>query len=317
MSRSLRGTCMAGLLAVSSLASAAEPAPAAKELTGLLEYFLAGASRNDAAAHRRFWADELIYTSSAGVRTNKQEILEGLRGDSGAAGEPPVSYSAEDIRIRQYGDTAIVAFRLVGRTGAGDEVQTQGYLNTGTFLRRDGEWRAVAWQATREKAPEPVRPVAAKEAAVNLTPGAVARPGLADEIRAADAEFFKAFFDTCDLATVRRYVTDDFEMFHDKGGRVAASGADFVKTAEDKCRRQAEGTDFLSTRKLIPDSLQVHPINDFGAIATGRHEFFAVKAGAPDRLTETGQFTIVWKEEGGQWKLARALSYDHVLAQPQ
>ncbi len=40
-----------------------------------------------------------------------------------------------------------------------------------------------------------------------------------------------------------------------------------------------------------------------------------MKAGEPDRLTETGQFTIVWKEEDGRWKLARALSFDHVLAQ--
>ena len=76
---------------------------------------------------------------------------------------------------------------------------TENYLNTGTFLRRNGEWRAVAWQATRE--PEPRATAApAKDAPVNLTPGAVARPGLAAEIQAADAAFFKAFFDTCDIA---------------------------------------------------------------------------------------------------------------------
>jgi ketosteroid isomerase-like protein len=308
---------VASLLVLPLAALAAKPAPAEKELTELLEYFLDGASRDDVAAHQRFWADDLIYTRSAGVRTDKREILESLRAGPEASDEPPVRYSAEDIRIQQYGDTAIVAFRLVGRTGTADRPETLGFLNTGTFLKRDGEWRAVAWQATREAEPEPARPQPAKEAAVNLTPGAVARPGLAEEIRAADAEFFKAFFDTCDIATVRRYLTDDFEMFHDKGGRVAASGAEFVKTTEDKCRRQAEGSDFLSTRKLLPDTFEVHAINGYGAISTGSHEFFAVKAGAPDRLTETGRFTLVWKEENGQWKLARALSFDHVLANPQ
>ena len=65
----------------------------------------------------------------------------------------------------------------------------------------------------------------------------------------------------------------------------------------------------------LPATLRVYPVNNYGAIATGTHEFFAVKAGEPDRLTETGQFTIVWKEEDGRWKLARALSFDHVLAQ--
>ena len=301
------------LSATGGLARAAEPAPAAAELTRLLNEFLAGASRDDIKAHERFWADDLIYTRSAGVRTNKQEILQSVRADAESPGEPPMTYSAEDVRIQQYGDTAIVAFRLVGRT-AGEAPVTQYYLNTGTFLKRNGEWRAVAWHATKAAEAEPERPTPAKEAEVHLTPGAVARPGLTDEIRAADAEFFRAFFDTCDIETVRRYVTDDFEMFHDKGGRVATSGAAFVQDAADKCKRQAEGTDFLSTRKLVPGSLKVYPINDYGAIETGVHEFFAVRKGEPDRLTETGQFTIVWKEENGQWRAARALSFDHVLA---
>jgi ketosteroid isomerase-like protein len=302
------------LLAGAGLAArAGETAPAAQELTDLLRHFLEGASRNDPAVHERFWSDDLVYTRSAGVRLGKAEILEGLRAGAGTPDEPPVAYSAENLRIRQYGDTAVVAFRLVGRTG-GERPATTYFLNTGTFVKQGREWRAVAWQATREAEPAP--PAPAREAPVNLTPGAVARPGLADEIRAADAEFFEAFFDTCDVATVRRFVTDDFEMFHDKGGRVAASGADFVKDTEDKCRRQAEGTDFLSTRKLLPEALKVYPIDDYGAISIGRHEFFAVKKGVPDRLTETGQFVIVWKEEGGQWRLARALSFDHVLANP-
>lgn len=160
---------------------------------------------------------------------------------------------------------------------------------------------------------EPQRPEPKKEAPVNLTPGAKARPGLYEEILKADAEFFKAFFDTCDIETVRRYVADDFEMFHDKGGRVSTSGAQFVKDAEAKCKRQVEGTDFLSTRKL--ETMKVYPINNYGAIETGTHRFYALQEGKPDRLTETAQFTQVWKEENGQWKLARVLSYDHQLAE--
>ena len=282
-----------------------EAAPDAEVLTRLLEYFLDGASRNDIAAHERFWADELVYTRSAGVRTNKAEILAGLRGGSDPA-EPPTAYSAEDIRIQQYGDTATVAFRLVGRVGAAPE--TLNFLNTGTFLKRNGEWRAVAWQATRV-------PLESKqEAPVNLFPGATARAGLEDEIRQADAEFFHALYDTCDVETVRRYIADDFEMIHDKGGVVSQSGADFVRITQEKCKRQADGIDFVSTRKLVPESLKIYPIQKNGAIEIGTHTFYAVKSGQPDRLTETGQFTHYWKQENGQWKLSRVLSYDHVLA---
>jgi ketosteroid isomerase-like protein len=119
------------------------------ELTRMLHQFLAGASREDAEAHDRFWADDLIYTSSAGLRLGKADIMSRLgAAASDAAEEPATVYSAEDIRIQQYGDTAVVAFRLLGTPG--DEAQAvMQYFNTGTFLRRDGKWRVVAWQATR------------------------------------------------------------------------------------------------------------------------------------------------------------------------
>ena len=298
---------LAASLFLTTIAAAQEAAPDVAELKRLLAWFLDGASRNDAAVHERFWAEELVYTRSAGVRTDKAGILADVRKGADPA-EPPTAYSAEDVDVRQYGDTAIVAFRLVGKVG-GDNPDTLNFLNTGTFLKRNGEWRAIAWQATRM----PLAP--AQDAPVNLTPGAMARPGLAEEIRRADAEFFRAFFDTCDVDTVRRYIADDFEMIHDKGGIVATSGAQFVQETVDKCKRQAEGTDFLSTRKLVPDTLKVYPIQQDGAIATGTHTFYAVKAGEPDRLTETGQFTTFWKQVDGQWKMMRALSYDHVLAQ--
>ncbi|HWW74504.1 MAG TPA: hypothetical protein VNZ44_03860, partial [Pyrinomonadaceae bacterium] len=49
-------------------------APDAAELTRLLNEFLAGAGRNDAAAHERFWAEDLVYTGSSGRRVGKADI---------------------------------------------------------------------------------------------------------------------------------------------------------------------------------------------------------------------------------------------------
>lgn len=300
--------CLAFLLPPAAIAQGAGPAPAAEELTRLLKQFLDGASRNDVAAHDRFWADDLIYTRSAGVRMGKAEILANAVSGPTATAGGQTDYSAEDIRIQQYGDMAVVAFRLVGVTGSDDQATVTQYLNTGTLVKRGREWRAVAWQSTRMPEPQ-------KEAAINLTPGAVARPGLHEEILKADAEFFRAFFDTCDIETVRRYIADDFEMFHDKGGLVSTSGAEFVKITQDKCKRQAEGTDFLSVRKLVPESMTVYALDNYGAIQVGTHDFYAIQEGKPDRLTETGRFTHVWKDENGQWRLARVLSFDHELAQ--
>lgn len=157
---------VAVLVGTAGTARAAD-APDAEALTRMLNEFLAGATVNDAAAHDRFWAEDLIYTSSNGERFGKAEIMEGLAaaakpGSAEKAAEPMLVYSAEDIRIQQYGDTAIVAFTLLGR-GQSDATEGappggQRFFNTGTFLRRAGTWQVVAWQATRIPAPNPESP---------------------------------------------------------------------------------------------------------------------------------------------------------------
>jgi uncharacterized protein YciI/ketosteroid isomerase-like protein len=144
-------------LAFAPEARAAAGAPAAGELTALVKDFLAGVSRNDAAVHEGFWADDLVYTRAAGERVGKADILRDVRATrTPAAGAPATTYSAEDVRVQQYGDTAVVAFRLVAKTGA---AAPQSYLNTGTFVKRKGRWQAVAWQATyANEGPAPASP---------------------------------------------------------------------------------------------------------------------------------------------------------------
>ena len=131
-------TCL--LVGISSLQVAV--ASDRGELTVLLQEFLAAA--HEKSAHQRFWADDLVYTSSGGMRFGKSEILDGFKESSDE--RPSVSYSAEDIDIRVYGAAAIVAFKLVGQPSDGPDVLE--YFNTGTFLKREGRWQVVAWQAT-------------------------------------------------------------------------------------------------------------------------------------------------------------------------
>ena len=122
------------------------PAPDAADLTKLLNEFLDGASRNDVAAHERFWADELIYTRSAGQRMGKADILRSVKEDAAAPKKPDAGttrFSAQGIRILQYGPTAVVAFRLIGTTIKSDKTEVSNYLNTGTFVKRDGKWQST------------------------------------------------------------------------------------------------------------------------------------------------------------------------------
>ncbi len=133
----------------------AQTAPDAAELNTLLKEFLAGASRNDASMHDRFWADDVIYTGSNGRRRGKADIMHDVRSaPAPKPGDPATTYSAEDIRIQQYGNTAIVAFRLVGASAQNGKTDVANYLNTGTFLKRNGKWQVVSWQATKIPGPE-------------------------------------------------------------------------------------------------------------------------------------------------------------------
>lgn len=124
----------------------ADAAADAAEIRALLDDFLANA--DVASAHERFWADDLVYTSSRGTRTTKAEIMAGFGADQGEDSPGP-GYSGEDVDIRLYGATAVVAFRLVSTPPDGSEGAVERFFNTGTLLKRDGVWKVVAWQATR------------------------------------------------------------------------------------------------------------------------------------------------------------------------
>lgn len=145
-------TIICSVLLLVTLASGvlAQTAPDAAELTKLLNDFLAGASRNDAAIHERFWADDLIYTRSAGRRVDKAEVMHDVRNSPAPKPtDPKTIYTAEDIRIQQYGDTAVVAFRLVATTDSAGTKHVANLLNSGTFVKRNGKWQVVNWQSTR------------------------------------------------------------------------------------------------------------------------------------------------------------------------
>jgi hypothetical protein len=145
------------------------------------------------------------------------------------------------------------------------------------------------------------------------TAGPAPTQQLTEEIQAADLALFSAFFDRCDVKALDSMVTDDFEMFHDKGGRVAASKADFITNITRTCERQKTGEDHRGRRELIESTLKVYPLNNYGAIETGEHRFYKLTPGKPEELVEISLFTQVWKKEGSAWKLARVLSYDHKL----
>jgi len=123
-----------------------------EQLKEMLRTFLAGAGTNDVAAHDRFWADDLIYTGASGKVRTKAEIMKNVREEAAKPPDPNApksTYDAEEVAVHDLGDFAIVNFRLVAKTEDHGKVTTDYYRNTGTFAKRKGQWKVVAWQATK------------------------------------------------------------------------------------------------------------------------------------------------------------------------
>ncbi|MEN9867572.1 MAG: hypothetical protein RL748_3162 [Pseudomonadota bacterium] len=133
-----------------------------------------------------------------------------------------------------------------------------------------------------------------------------ARAGpLYDELARMDSALFEAAFVTCNAAKFRAIFTDDAEFYHDRTGASYGEAARTMKS----CPR-----DNGVTRTLVPGSLEVYPMKDYGAIQIGRHIF--ARAGEPG--SEVAKFVHLWKREGSSWRLARVLSFDHrPSAQPK
>ncbi|WP_224798460.1 nuclear transport factor 2 family protein [Idiomarina abyssalis] len=114
--------------------------------TKAVEAFLYGASINSPKAHDRFWAEELTYTSSSGNRFGKEHLMSGMKDAKAKDPEKvEVWYEAEDIEVKQFGDTVVFNFTL---TAEEEGKVTKYYYNTGVLIERDGRWQAVNWNAT-------------------------------------------------------------------------------------------------------------------------------------------------------------------------
>ena len=115
------------------------------QIRTMLLDFLKGVPSNDPHVFDTFFADDVIYTRGAGVVITKSDIMKGLTASPKPSHEPDVTYDAEDIVVRQYGETAILAFQLVQHTPGKSDNK---FRNSGTFLKRNGKWQVVLWQAT-------------------------------------------------------------------------------------------------------------------------------------------------------------------------
>ncbi|GAA0638420.1 nuclear transport factor 2 family protein [Brevundimonas lenta] len=160
-------------------------------------------------------------------------------------------------------------------------------------------------------------PIIALLAALALqTPGVVipAEPALTEAIAARDAAIFSVMFDQCDPPALADLVTDDLEFYHDRGGAMFTRRT-FVEDYDRNCNARKAPDSWRSRRELVPGTLKVYAIPDYGAVAEGTHQFYERQGDGPEALAGRARFSVLWKlEPDGQWRMARAFSIDHAAA---
>lgn len=108
--------------------------------------------RRDKAFFERIEADEFIFTDSAGGLTTKAEDVASL--DKPAGEFKLVSYEPDDMKVRIYGNTAVVTGRTTTMLQSKDREVTNRSRFTDVFVKRDGRWQLVAGHSSRIREPQ-------------------------------------------------------------------------------------------------------------------------------------------------------------------
>jgi ketosteroid isomerase-like protein len=121
------------------------------------------------------------------------------------------------------------------------------------------------------------------------------------EIARVDSLLFAAF-NAGDLTRLKSYFAPDLEFYQDNEG--LATYAQTVKDFQQMFHQPSR-----IRRELVPGSLEVYPIKNYGAIEVGSHRFCHQENGQ----TECGTFKFlhVWRKTGKSWRLSRIVSYAH------
>ena len=134
------------------------------------------------------------------------------------------------------------------------------------------------------------------------------KPGdpLYQTIATLDRTVFDAF-NACDLNKFAEFFADDVEFYHDVGGVTLGRAALVASVKNNICGK--------TRRDHVPGTLEVHPMDNFGALQIGVHRFCDISLKQCDGTTGgVGRYAHLWQNRNGEWKITRVYSYDHVPA---
>ena len=152
----------------------------------------------------------------------------------------------------------------------------------------------------------PVCPMAQSVSARSTPPakGPAGPDELFQTISRLDKQVFDAI-DRCDMQTEASFWSDDAEFYHDKTG-LMVGGQQIVQAIKNNLCGQVK-------RELVPGTLEVYPLEGYGAVEIGVHRFLHPWEQDHGVVGEA-KFIHVWQHKDGTWRITRVISFDHHLA---
>jgi len=117
------------------------------------------------------------------------------------------------------------------------------------------------------------------------------------QIDSMDKVFFDAY-NTCNIEKQESIYSDSIEFFHDKVGLINSKSEILQGTRNNICGKV--------TRFIIPGSIEVYPINNYGAVEIGFHRFYNNQE--PNAESKPSKFIIIWKKEDVNWRITKVVS---------
>lgn len=120
---------------------------------------------------------------------------------------------------------------------------------------------------------------------------------LYDKIIKLDSTYWKAY-NSCDMETQASMYADSLEFYHDKGGLMTSKQDVLDGIKKFVCNKV--------TRELVPGTIEIYPIKDYGAVEMGVHKFHNKEE--PNTPSHPGRFIMIWQQTGNDWKIKRVIS---------
>lgn len=124
---------------------------------------------------------------------------------------------------------------------------------------------------------------------------------LFNEIARMDSVMFEAF-NTQNMQKFQLLFSEDLEWYQDNEGLIP-----YKKVFENF--NNTFKRDYKLTRHLLSETLEVHPIKDYGAIQIGTHQFHHIENGKEE--IGTFKFLMIWQKKNNLWRVSRVISYNH------